>query len=298
VVPDGQREGTSDCARNLSGGGRKATRTSSTGTPGDCRKTLLAHNDYLAAPDWIEKYVELNPTSSEMQAALAKAKAEIKFSKLIQISDSSASIEAENLPDPEVIARKCVEATSDIRSYRSQMIIRDRRNKQLKSNDYIATEWRFEFELSDKYHVRQIVFEEELNQSLLDEWISIGGETYHNVGFWVSGLSGEDPRNERSYLLSIDKYVSMLRWGEDIAAAQYRFGTSSYYLLNITANLHEFPECCRGKLWIDCSTNLIAKAEMLTAQAPADNRERLEQVFTSYGERIEITPPQEVSNVK
>ena len=114
MVPDGQREGTSDCARNLSGGGRKATRTSSTGTPGDCRKTLLAHNDYLAAPDWIEKYVELNPTSSEMQAALAKAKAEIKFSKLIQISDSSASTEAENLPDPEVIARKCVEATSGI----------------------------------------------------------------------------------------------------------------------------------------------------------------------------------------
>jgi hypothetical protein len=225
---------------------------------------------------------------------------ELKPESLVDLSVSAATAGAGELGDPKAIAALCAQESSLVRSYFTEVLLRDRKIEELESKGYISVDWKVEYVRPGKYHVLQSTWSRLGYQ--YDEWIAIGPELYESVGEWKK--KPENTRADWNESARADKFVQVLINAAPRSAELYRYRGVLYYLLRYETDslsgfgpfaplLKEGPY--RIQMWVHRATGLLARADVV--QASADSSEAavhpdFEQVFWGYNEAIQIAPPQ------
>lgn len=163
-------------------------------------------------------------------------------------------------------------------------------------------EWKIDFVRPDRYHVLQVMWEKQWPDGVVDEWISVGGEEYQNVAGWV--LFPQPNKENTNRILSIEKFLKILRSAEPTSPGVYRYQKNIYLLLecnNVNASEISFAlgmqsPSCRACLWIDLDTCLLAKGEITVAGQGEDGSKinmEFQQAFTDYNEGFVIIAPRD-----
>jgi len=236
------------------------------------------------------------PASNPLQVRLS----ELALQALRNLSTRSASKGSEDVSDPKKIALRCVQETAKAPAYASELIVRDRTQKELASRDYVTLVWRIDFVKPDRYHVNQKGWSGGPDY-VYDEWVTLGSEHYDNAGLWMK--SEGTGRVNLNPFFKADKYLTILRTEEPKSAAVYHRLSRRYYLLEYeSASLGDFATFSESligpahfRLWIDSATGLLAKGELAARNKETAGKEtpfELEQAFAGYGLDIQIKAPQ------
>jgi rhombotail lipoprotein len=158
--------------------------------------------------------------------------------------------------------------------------------------DAAEIQWRIDFSAPAGYHVLQS------SSQLVDEWISIGTDTFRNTGTaWISSDLGESKLNR---FLGAEKFWHLLAFAEPAAASAIDSGDAQTLLLEYHGELGPefapvFPtasvESALVRIWIDRQTNLLTKGEVTARDSANGNQLYMAQVFTAYGTDIRIEIP-------
>ena len=196
---------------------------------------------------------------------------------------------------------QCVLATECATSYESRQIIRDPANQKLGQRDYI---WDLEFVAPDRFRVSQTGWSS--TGEVSERWISIGKEFYRFSGNWQKpeDPSRFDTERQLNPLLTVTKYLNVLRQSyptrNDLMVSNGKqYMQVSYEPLSreSLASILGNPSPPQGVLgtatiWIDCETNLLAKAEA-KINMDGDARQLVfEQAFAAYNSGLTIEAPE------
>ena len=174
--------------------------------------------------------------------------------------------------------------------------------------------WQLNFNAPNRYHVTQAIWDEDLSDDLLDEWITVGSDHYQKIGFWIQV---EEARQENlNRLLLAEKYLEVLRAGDSVSASVYRGPDSRYLLLTYQpatvgellrwAGLSEEESLSLGEwtgkpqlsIWIDLETCLLAKALCDLEGKEPDGKDvqiQVQQMFASFDEDLWVNSPEQYS---
>jgi hypothetical protein len=195
----------------------------------------------------------------------------------------------------------CVTETERATSYVSRQIIRDPANQELGQRDYI---WDLEFVAPDRFRVSQTGWSS--TGEVRERWISIGKEFYRLSGSWQrpEDPSRFDIERQLNSQLTVTKYLNVLRQsyptGHDLMVSQGKQYLQVRYeplgrepLASILGNPSP-PQGVLGAatIWIDCETNLLAKAEVKISEDGNARQLVFEQAFASYNSELAIDAPE------
>ena len=259
----------------------------------------LSQRDYGLTAKWIKEFLRLNPSHRGMNDRLFLAESELELDRLMTLSKGSPIMDA-TLPDPKEAARACAKETEGAGSYYSRGIMRDRTDEALNSADYVTVKWSIAFESPNRFQIFQAAFPDDY-----DEWISLGPDTFQNVGLWFKSKDyGHDDLNQ---MLKVEKWLEVLQAAEPMSGGVCSHGSARYLVLEyVTEHVGDlFPtELPLGqgldvpgevRVWIDASTNFLAKAELIFNGRSSDGediRADYQQVFTAYNGDIRIEAPE------
>ena len=244
--------------------------------------------DYTSAAKWIQNYLQLNPSHRDMLEWLPIAESEVELDRLSKILGEKVPAQEFALDQPSEAARTCAQKFEAATTYFSRIIFRDR------------IEWNFRFQAPDRFHVKRQAFE----SGDYDEWVSIGPEIYLYLGSWIR----TEDRFHKSdmHLVQGGLWLEMLRSANPVSGGVYDYRGQRYLLLDFeTDHLgHSVPfESILAELldvsgniriWIEASTNLLAKAEIRLDGRSSDGDEvhiDYQQVFAAYNCDIRIKSP-------
>jgi hypothetical protein len=196
---------------------------------------------------------------------------------------------------------QCIAATEGATSYVSRQIIRDPANQEPGQRDYI---WDLEFVAPDRFRVSQTGWSS--TGEVHERWVSIGKEFYRLSATWQKP---EDParfdtERQLNFQLTVTKYLNVLRQsyptGHDLMFSQGKQYLQVRYeplgrepLASILGNPSP-PQGVLGAatIWIDCETNLLAKAEVKISEDGNARQLVFEQAFASYNSELAIDAPE------
>jgi hypothetical protein len=206
-------------------------------------------------------------------------------------------------PEPANVAEhveRCISAMELATGYVSRQIVRDPTRTEMSDGDFV---WDFEFTAPDAMHVTQTSWSNA--KQTADQWIAIEQDFYRNAGRWqkagdLSHYQGELALNQH---LKVDKYLPLLRSGHPSSAAETVNGSASYIVVEydtigrdaIGAILDNPspPQSVRGhaRVWIDASTDYMAKVEVAIEDANAGQALLFEQAFTDFNSAVRVERP-------
>ena len=220
----------------------------------------------------------------------------------MELSKSSTTW-VSDVREPSKIANKCVEVTRTATAYFSRLVFRSCEEEDLQSSDCVVLDWRLRYREPHQFHVNQF-----MSPSDLDEWISIGPETYQNAGFWFRDK--DDSHKDHNQILLTDECLRFLKAGEPLSAAIYRFSGENFVLLEYDTTefqegvlhdlLAENPLISSSniEIWVHYETTFLAKAALTFGGRDSDDNEIYgdqQHLFSGYNTDIRISPPQNYS---
>lgn len=194
------------------------------------------------------------------------------------------------------IAKKCITASSRVRSYESRFFLRDFTSEKVKDKDYIYIEWYVEHEKPGKFDVEQIAWGENVS----DRWTSLGRKHYCLIRAWFEDSNGSW-RTEINKFLTLDKYVQILRDNSIESAEKYHHGEMELYVLKYSPKdfgvaLDKSTDLdFHAEIWIN-EENLIVAASVKMVGSDGENKidSEYRQLFAGYNRRFNIKKPEEV----
>ena len=259
----------------------------------------LSRRDYGLTAKWIKEFLRLNPSHRGMNEKLLLAESELELDRLMTLTKGSVIMEAA-LPDLKEAARACANETEDAGSYYSRVIFRDRTDEALKSADYVAIKWNIAFQSPNRFQVFQAAFPNDY-----DVWISLGPDTFQSVGLWFKAKDCQ--HDDLNQMLKGEKWLEVLQAAEPMSGGVCSHGSARYFVLVYVAEhvgdlFPAKPPLGLGldvpgevRVWIDASTKLLAKAELIINGRSSDGEEvrvDYQQVFTAYDGDIRIEAPE------
>jgi hypothetical protein len=227
---------------------------------------------------------------------------ELRFADLDQLMELSKSSTTwvSDVPEPDKIANKCVEVTRTATAYFSRLVFRSCEEEDLESSDCGVLDWRLRYREPQQFHVNQF-----MSPSDLDEWVSLGPETYQYAGFWFRDK--DDSHKDHNQSLLTNECLRILEAREPLSATIYSFSDENFVLFEY--DITEFQEGLLHKLlaenplispgnievWVHYETNFLAKAALIFSGRDSDGKEihgDQQHVFSGYNTDIRISPPQ------
>lgn len=220
------------------------------------------------------------------------------------LSLSIDSLPKEPASDFTDLIAKVHAATSKVRGYCSRRIYRDLSNSKLKHREYVEKEWRLDFVRPDRWHVTQQVWDDERQDTLADEWISIGTATYQNGGFWFR--NDNTATDETNDSLLIDMLLDVLKRVLPAADKAYHTEDRRYLILTHAPpfpppNGNPLLEICSSEeatceiqSWIDTQSGYLVRTTILIRERGSEREKtqiEMSQSFTCFNEDILIEPP-------
>ena len=241
-------------------------------------------------------------TSEHLIESIAEVgEVEANLSSLLDLSEKTAKKDATATVNWRDTVRRSLERTSEAKAYCSRTVFKDLTDKTPTPKDHIFTRCRLDFVRPDRWHVTQEMWEPE--QTLADEWITIGSENYQNEGVW---FRTEDGRNaEPNQSLSVTNMLAILQHEKPKLRAVYEYLGQRYLLLQYprptSPELNQgfldifgdVKGACQIHIWISLETGFLAKGAILfkgTVDKELVHGE-IHQAFASYNEDIRVDPP-------
>lgn len=232
-----------------------------------------------------------------------KSAPELKPDSLVELSVATAASGTGDLPNAKDIAINGALETAQVQSYATEILLRDPTISDLEDKGYITVDWKGEYVRPGRYHVLQSTWSTLGYQ--YDEWVAVGAELHENRGAWK--LMPENVRADWNEALRADKFVAIMRDAQPTKAHLYRYRGVYYYLLNYElpslAGFGPFAQYVKGgpfqiQMWLHRTTGLLARVDVTgrpgdpAGSATPSAYPDFEQVFWSYNEPIQITPPE------
>ena len=265
----------------------------------------LGRNEPELARKWLQEFVLLNPTRTDIIARLSPIEIKDQLDDLVHL-DAAVS---ETVSDAEVfesIARECTENGKTATSFFSRATLGIR-----KGSDYAAAddepfiEWNGEYKSPSNFRVEQW-----MDPADWDAWISIGRQTYQNAGIWFKC----ENKIQKSALANINKLIQGIRWRKILAhetpvsSETKLFKGKRYQMLKYeTGRLNsiftrQFPIKIRMRsksveaiLWLDVENKLLVKGEASLKNVQGEDgiyHFYFRQLFAGYNAPIEIEKPE------
>lgn len=224
---------------------------------------------------------------------------ELKPESLVDLSVGAATAGKSEVADAKAMAARCAQETGLVRSYRCEVLLRDRTLAELADHGYISVDWKVEYARPAKFHVIQSTWSRFGYQ--YDEWVAVGAELHESVGQWKK--MPENTRVDWNTAMLADKFLEILRTEQPRSGELSRYrGVLYYFLTYEMKSLSGFGPLgtfLKGgpylvQMWIHQTTGLLARADVTGAAAqaaPDKANPDLEEVFWSYNEAIPIEPP-------
>ena len=197
------------------------------------------------------------------------------------------------------ISKKCINASRQVTSYESRLFLKDFISEKVKDKDYVFIEWYIEYEKPGKFEVEQTAWAE----NVADRWITLGNKHYFLIREWF-----EDPdggwRSETNKMLTLDKYIYLMRDTVIDSAAKYRKGEMEFVVLKYTPkDLKAFgidTERSRNinyqaEIWIDEDFRIVAASLTMRGINTAQKTNvEYRQLFAGYNRYFGIRKPKDV----
>ena len=148
----------------------------------------------------------------------------------------------------------------------------------------------------DRFHLLKEMWDG--TRFLLDEWITIGKNTYQNAGLWFQVQESQKAQWTQAYgglneSILVNNHLALLRDQRPEACSVVAYGGTWYAVLEYPQPRRDFDKC-KAEIWFDLEHTLLTRVHLHAEREAEDGScERVEttHVFAAYDEPIKVEPP-------